>query len=419
MLPCSPNRITTITALLATAVGASGCAKPPVAPAASRSYIFTFAGADDLKGRGSDFLAVIDADSLSPTYGLVVATAPIHAIGTMPHHMELTMPGEGQWLFASGCMSGRTFLFDLAHPLAPRLAATIDSVPGFVKPHSFWRLPDGNVLATLQYGDGRQPGNPGGLVLFSPRGQVLRSASAADPAFPAAPIRTYSLDVAPASDRVISTSSPMEDVTAAAVVQVWRLSDLTRVRTLAVPQIPGDTTSYRAFEPRFLPGDSTALVSTWTCGVYLLSALRGDAPRVERLFALPRPRNDGCGVPLLVGHWWILPVGAAHEYRVYDVAEPRHPRLASVLATDTTYHPHWMAREPGSNRVVLPSDENDHRVLVATFDSVAGVLVLDPTFRDPGQPRPGVDFARRSWPHGDFGPAMPHGAIFSTPRRAP
>ena len=128
---------------------------------------------------------------------------------------------------------------------------------------------------------------------------------------------------------------------------------------------------------------------------------------------LPRPRNDGCGVPLLMGHFWILPVGAAHEYRVYDVADPRHPRQVSALAVDTTYHPHWMARETGSERVVLTSDENDHRVLLARFDSVQGVLSLDATFRDPGATRPGVDFARRSWPHGDFGPAMPHGAIFS------
>lgn len=409
----SASHLRRMATLVVAAVGVFGCRGATAAPGAARSYLFAFAGADDLEGGGSDFLAVIDADSLSPSYGRIVGTAPIHAIGTMPHHMELTMPPAGEWLFANGFMSGRTFLFDLANPLAPRLASTIDSVPGFVKPHSFWRLPDGNVLATLQYGDGHAPGNPGGLVVFSPKGRVVRSASAADPAFPAAPIRTYSLDVASSVDRVITTSSPMDDVPAAAVVQVWRLSDLTHVRTLAVPQTPGDTTSYRAFEARFLPGDSTALVNTWTCGVYLLTGLAGNAPRIERLFALPRPQNDGCGVPLVMGHFWILPVWSTHEYRVYDVADPHHLRQVSTLSVDTTYHPHWMAREAGSERVVLSSDVNDHRVLLAHFDSVAGVLSLDASFRDPGASRPGVDFARRSWPHGDFGPAMPHGVIFS------
>jgi hypothetical protein len=55
----------------------------------------------------------------------------------------------------------------------------------------------------------------------------------------------------------------------------------------------------------------------------------------------------------------------------------------------------------------------DHRVLIARFDSVAGVLALDTTFRDPVTKRVGVDFNRRSWPGGEYGPALPHAAIFS------
>ena len=405
-------------ALVATLAAAAACSGTARAPSPSRSYVFAWAGTDDTTGKASDFLAVIDADPASPAYGRVVATAPVPARGTMPHHTELTAPPAGQWLFANGFMSGRTFLFDLDNPLAPRLAGTIDSVPGFAKPHSFWRLADGNVLATIQFGERPRRGGPGGLVLFGPHGQVLRTASAADPAFPGAPIRAYSLDVAPAVDRVITTGSPMEDTPAAKVVQVWRLSNLSLVRTLALPQVPRDTTPHLSFEARFLPGDSLALVTSWRCGLYLLSGLAGTMPRVDLLLALPRPQNDGCGVPLLFSHWFILPVAALHHYVVYDVADPRHPRRASVLEVDSTYHPHWTAREPGTDRVILTSDENDHRVLMARFDSVAGVLSLDSTFRDSGSARPGVDFARRSWPHGDFGPALPHGAIFSR-RSAP
>ncbi len=412
------TRLLAAAALAASLLGLAACGGASGPPTPARSYVFAFAGADDLKGRGSDFLAVIDADPASPGYGRVVATAPIHALGTMPHHMELTMPPSGRWLFANGFMSGRTFLFDLSDPLAPKLAATIDSVPGFRKPHSFARLADGNVLATLQYGDGEAAGDPGGLVLFSPRGEVLKTATAADVTFPHAPIRSYSLDVAPGADRVLTTSSPMDDVPAAPVLQLWRLSDLARLRTMAMPTFPGETKPQQAFEARFLPGDSLALVNSWTCGVYLASGLRGTTPKVEPLFQLPRPRSDWCAVPLLVGRFWILPVGAAHEYQVYDVADPRHPRRVSTLAVDSTYWPHWLAREPGTDRVVLTSDTADHRVLIARFDSVAGVLRIDSTFRDPGSPRAGVDFDRRSWPHGEFGAALPHGAIFSTRQAA-
>ena len=406
----------TVALLLSLAAATAACARRPAAPRPSRSYLFVWAGADSARGGASDFLGVIDADTASPTYAMVVATAPVGAAGTMAHHTEMVMPAPGQWLFANGFMAGRTWLFDLADPLRPRVAATIDSVPGFVKPHSFWRLPDGDVLSTLQYGDGRRPGNPGGLVLFSPRGGVLRSASAADPAFPGAPIRTYSLDVAPAADRAITTSAPMDDVPSADVVQVWRVSDLTLLKTLAVPAL-ADSTSRWPFEVRFLPGDSLAFLNTYSCGLYLLSRLTTPAPRLEHVLSLPKPQAFGCGVPLLVGHWWILPVGRAHRFLVFDIADPRHARQAGELATDTTFHPHWMAREPGSDRVVLTSGTGDQRVLLARFDSATGALAWDSTFRDPGAARLGVDFARTTWPHGTFGPAMPHAAIFSAPAR--
>jgi hypothetical protein len=412
------GRLTTValTAILGAgcaAASADGGAKP------SRSYIYTFAGDDDRRAGDSDFLGVIDADPASPTYARVVATAPIGAVGTMPHHTELAMPAGGAWLFANGFMSGRTFLFDLADPLRPRLAATLDSVRGYARPHSYWRLADGRVLATLQFGDGTRPGNPGGVALLSSRGEVVRTASAADPRVAGLPIRTYSLDVAPAADRFITTSTPMEHGSSADVVQVWRLSDLSLLRTLPLDESAPDSTFHWPFEVRVLPGDSTALLNTWYCGFYLLSGLKGTEPRLERLLSLAPPGNRGCSVPLLVGRYWIVPVARAHQYLVYDVSDPRRPREVQALATDTTFRPHWISRERWSDRLVLTSGAVDHRVLVARFDTSTGQMSFDSTFRDPGSARLGVTFDRPSWPHGKSGGAMPHGAVFSAAPASP
>jgi selenium-binding protein 1 len=96
-----------------------------------------FAGGYDHHSTSSDFFAVIDAEPSSPRYATIVATAPIGASGTQPHHMELTMPAGGRWLFANGFMSGRIFLFDLADPFHPRLASTIDSISSFRNPTAF------------------------------------------------------------------------------------------------------------------------------------------------------------------------------------------------------------------------------------------------------------------------------------------
>lgn len=49
-------------------------------------------------------------------------------------------------------------------------------------PHSYARLDDGNVLATLQFGDGKTKGNAGGLALFTHEGRFLVRSRTARPA---------------------------------------------------------------------------------------------------------------------------------------------------------------------------------------------------------------------------------------------
>ena len=112
-------------------------------------------------------------------------------------------------------MAGRVALLDLNDPRAPRVTKTIDSVPGYRRPHTFARLPNGNVIVTLQFGNGSMQGDPGGIAELDQNGNLLRVTSSADPAFPQARIRTYGLEVLPNIDRAITTSSPMDDEVAA------------------------------------------------------------------------------------------------------------------------------------------------------------------------------------------------------------
>ena len=387
---------------------------------AAGSYLYVFAGdaghADHATAE-SDFLVVIDADTASPTYAQVLATTPIDAGGTMPHHTELEMPAGGRALFANSFMTGRTYLFDFTNPLAPRIAGTLDSVPGFRMPHSYARLADGNVVATMQFGDGKTKGDPGGLALFTPEGRFLRAASSADSSFAGAGIRTYSLDVSAASDRVITTSAPMDtSSTTADVVQLWRLSDLKLLRTMQLPRTSRDSTSRYPFEVRFFPDGRSAILNTYNCGFYYLSGLDGDAAKLEPVLALENPRNIGCGVPLLIGTWWIMPISTAHEFVVFDVSDPRRPRRASTFTTDSTFFPHWMSREPGSNRIVLSAEGKHPSVRMVRFDSTTGTLAWDERFRETPDGPPGVSFDRDEWPHGKTGAAQPHGAVFSRPR---
>jgi hypothetical protein len=360
----------------------------------------------------NDFVAVLDADPAGGTYGKVLASTDAGSPGAMAHHVENRLP-VGRALFASDYTTGKVFLIDLAVPLAPRIVRRIDSIPGFRHPHSFVRLANGNVLASLQFGNGSLPGDPGGIAEFDPMGQIVRTVSSADTAFPGARIRTYAIEVLPAIDRVLTTSSPMDSENTTDVIQLWRLSDLHLLKTVAVPAVPGDSIQHYPFEVRALPGGGTALMNTYNCGFYLLTDLETEQPKLSLVHELKEQPRFGCSVPVISGHFWVMPVAYAHSVVVLDIADPSNPVEVSVLRTDSTFNPHWSALDPASDRVVITGQgDGEPRVLIARLDRATGQLSWDARFHDPDSSRPGISFRRETWPHGRIANAMPHGALF-------
>ena len=99
------------------------------------SYLFVWAG--DAARQSTDFLAVIDANPSSPSYGRIVRTVRVDATGIMPHHTEYEFP-QGNMLIANGWVAGRTFIFGLSQPLKPRLAGQFQDRAGYSFPHSFF-----------------------------------------------------------------------------------------------------------------------------------------------------------------------------------------------------------------------------------------------------------------------------------------
>ena len=413
--------------LLAATIPVGCTAKPPDSSVTPAKYLFIWAGphrSDSAAGNlhhpaaaGSDFLAVLDADPASATYGKVLTSTAVGIAGAMAHHTEFTLPA-GRALFANDHMTGEVFLLDLADPLTPRLAHRIDSVPGFRRPHSFARLPSGNVVASLQFGNGSLPGDPGGIAEFDAAGRLLRSASAADSAFPGARIRTYGVEVLPAIDRAVTTSTPMGNERTADVIQIWRLSDFKLLRTMLVPAVAGDSIHYYPFEIRALSDGRTALLNTYYCGFYLLTGLETENPTVALVHSMREPRRVGCSVPVVAGSYWVMPIAYDHRVVSLDLREPSHPIEVSALQTDSTFLPHWAAVDPGSDRIVIVGqDDGEARVLMARLDRTTGRLSWDEGFRDANSARRGVSFDRRVWPHGAVTAAMPHAALFGPARR--
>ena len=403
-------------------VAALGCStKQPATPLTPSRYLFVWAGPHGADGMRdptdpthgtSDFLAVIDADPASSTYGNVLASRDVGTPGAMAHHTELSLP-VGHPLFASDYLTGQIFLLDVSDPLAPRLAARIDSVPGYRRPHSFARLETGHVLATMQFGNGALAGDPGGIAEFDATGRLLRTSSAADLAFPGARIRPNGVELFPGIDRFVTTSMPMDDEETADVVQVWRLSDLRLLHTLTVPALPGHSGNAFPYDARALRDGRSAMLNTYYCGFYRISELDSDRPRLELVHVLQEPHSEGCAVAIVVGHYWVVPVASGRAVVCLDVADPSHPVEVSRLATEPTFKPHWISADPGSDRIVINSaDEGDARVVVAHLDRTSGRLTWDDRFRDAGSTQRGVSFDRQEWPHGTASHVMAHAALF-------
>lgn len=412
-------------ALWLTACGGDGSARDPAAaaapggPAASEApaparHLHVWAG--DVDRADPDFLAVLDADPASPGYGAVITTLPVGRTGTWPHHTEHRLP-ESRHLYANGFMTGETFRLDLSDPESPRLLGSFAAVAGLSYPHSYERLPNGNVLATFQ-GHGEANRDPGGLVELTDAGEAVRSGSAADPAAPRALLRPYSLAVVPDLDRIVVTSYDMgEDMGfqggrrgRTRAVQVWRLSDLSVVATIDLPPGPGGGGNEQPGEPRVLADGRTVLVATFTCGLYRMTGLASGAPGAEHVHGFD---GGGCAVPVVVGDFWIQPVPSAQAVVALDVSDPSSPREVSRVTLGPRNFPHWLALDPSGGRIVVADrGDGEPRIFVLTVDPETGALAVDERFRDPGSERPGVDFGRSDWPHGPTGAARPHGSVF-------
>lgn len=405
------------------------------APAPEGSYLFVWAG--DRARKASDFLGVIDANRDSPRYGAIVASLATGENGTYPHHTEQEMPANDH-LLANGFGAGKSWLFDLSEPAAPKILTSFGAKAGFTHPHSYVRLPNGELLVTFQYGEGQAaPGEhnhgsasdagagnlkaaaspkaapmTGGLVWMTERGDVVRSAAARDAS--SAFIYPYHVVSLPGIDRALSSTTDMDDGNKPATsewLQLWRLSDLKLLKTFALQPGPrGDEHKFTG-ELRLLPDGKSVYVHTFSCGLYLIRDLEKDQPQTSFVKSFT---GDSCGVPVVTGHFWLQPVPNEHALVSLDISDPEQPREVSRVAFGDDEGPHWAALNTTGRRVVVNSaGSKPNRLYIVDVDPTTGKLEIDGRFRDAGAAGPGVSLSGKTWPHGFNGEAKPHGTVFS------
>lgn len=306
-------------------------------------------------GVGNDFLATIDVQEHSPTFGKIVAKAEVDIKRGMAHHTEHEMSPAGT-LFANLFRAGRTYLFDLHQPLSPKVLTHFNNVGPYSHPHTFVRLPEGRILSNFQE-SGHANTDPGGIVELSPTGEVVTVSPGSDPNYNGF-CRPYSLAYSTQLDRIVTTCYDIHKSRSTQAIQIWRLSSLDLLKTIELPNGPRGIEGRESGEPRLLPDGVTFYVATFNCGLYRLKDLTTGTPQAEL---------------------------------VYD-------------------DPHWMAREPYGRRIVitggcpLKTDGLFGRVLIGSVGE-DGNITLDPRLKDPATGKPGIRLDC----------ASVHGAVFSLP----
>ncbi len=390
------------------------CRVTPADTVPASAYLYLWSSSAD--SSGPDFLAVYDVREHGPTgrYGALVTTIPVPGRANRTHHTEHELAPDRQ-LFANGFGSGQSFIFDLSRPSSPRIVKQFGDVGALMHPHSFWRLPGGNVLATFQMQHDSLGMAPGGLAELTPGGDVVRSSSANVPGTDRR-IRPYSAAILPGMDRIVVTTTDMDNRDTTDVVQLWRLSDLSLQHTIHLPAGPRGDERFRSAEPRVLGDGKTVLVSTFTCRLYLLDGTAGNSPSARLVASFPRKPGTSCAVPIVAGNYYLVTVPAWSAVVSLDISDPARPKEVSRITLGRDDVPHWIGIEPNHRRVVITGYQAmKSRVLLATFDEATGKLALDERFHAEGSAEPGLRMEGITWPHGGTGAAVPHGAVFSRP----
>ena len=398
------------------AVAAGLLCLAPALAAASPSHqaertLFVWAG--DVFRQAPDFLAVVDFDEASPTYGRVVGRVELPAPGASgnePHHVGLS--ADGRVLALGGLLSilkgqPEIFFFDVKHPRAPRFLGAADP-PNSSITDEFYPIPGGGFLVTMM--GGPAGASPGRVVEFGPNLNIVAEHPSAPPAEGFNP---HGISARPERNLMVTSDfvcpsttlhAAHHELTFRGSVRVWNLRQRKILRTVTLPTPSG------SIDVQLIPGDRRE--RAFTAGMtddqlYLIDTRKGTTKAVFDFGTI----NHG-GWPQLFrlsrdGKRLFITMHMAGKVAMLDISDPNEPRLLDVLDLGAGSGPHYLALSADEKRLVI-SDyfldedeagvvhaEGDHRIHVAKVSRHG--LTLDPRFE--------LDFDT-AFPGG---PARPHG----------
>jgi selenium-binding protein 1 len=378
--------------------------------------------ASDVDGSAPDFLAVIDFDPHSSTYGKVLSTLPVPDpgnFGNEPHHCHTSL--DGRVLACGGLLSllkgqNSFFFFDISNARRPKFMFSSGASNSSIT-DDFVALPGGGFLVTNM---GSASGGAGGRVVELDRSlRVVAEypeTSPADGGF-----NPHGIDLDSRRNLMVTSDfvNPVTTLNAFAgpmefrsSLRFWNLRQRRIVRTVVLPDAAG------TMDVKLIPGDmhGRAVTANMLTGLfYTVDPTDGSfvqsfdcddiVPHVEttvpggmpQLLAMPRQ-----GRRLIVGMFM------AGQVAMLDITDPAHFKQVSVVSFGTGAGPHSIHLTHDDKRLVVTDyflDEGiggkvhlagDNKVRV--LDVSQNALTVSPNFQV-------VDFNTAF----ATGPARPHG----------
>ncbi|HWW88325.1 MAG TPA: selenium-binding protein SBP56-related protein [Vicinamibacterales bacterium] len=385
--------------------------------------------ASDQAHIAADFLAVVDFDRDSRTYGKVLDTVPLigaGAVGNEPHHVGLSR--DGRTLALGGLLSvlrgqDQVFFFDVGDPRNPTFIRS-NNPPGASITDEFAPLSNGGFLVTFM--GGSNGAAPGRVVEYNDATGFVQSwpTMAPDDGF-----NPHGISIDEAHNLMVTSDfiCPLRtlhvhggDVAQVrGSVRVWDFAQRAITRTIVVgnPANPAGT-----MEVQLIPHDRR--LRAFTAGMvdgklYLVDTQEGTATAVFDFDVF-----SASGVPAMPqllrmnreGTRLFVTLNGSGEVVMFDIEQPGRPKPLSLVSLGADSGPHYLRLTEDERRLVVTdyflvedlapggivNVEGDHKIHVI---NVSGDhLELDRDFD--------LDFNRDI----STGPARPHGVIMLSAR---
>jgi hypothetical protein len=371
-----------------------------------------------------DFIAVIDFDRNSPTYGQVLSTVPLtgrSAIGNEPHHVGIS--NDGRTLALGGLLSilrgqDQVFFYDVTDPRHPAFIRSDNPSQASIT-DEFAAFSSGGFLVTFM--GGGNGANPGRVVEYDANHNVVK-------AWPTNPptdgFNPHGLSVDEAHNLMVTSDfiCPAHTllipggggVAMRGSIRIWDLAHRTVTRTITVgaPANPAGT-----MDVQLIPHDPR--LRAFTAGMadnnlYLVDTQKGIAKAVFNFQCLAVGKTPA--MPQLLrlnkqGTRLFVTVNGPGKVAMLDISQPERPRVLSVVDLGAGAGPHFL-RLTGDEKRLIVSDyflvedlvpkgvvsaDGDHKIHVINVEGNS--MELDSRFD--------LDFNRDI----STGPARPHGVM--------